>query len=238
MPARPGLPGRRVQAVRGRRRVRPRRLVRGRRVPAPEEVHEGRGLRRRRGLHRTASASRPAPAATSTRGCHAADGLLRVRRLDRSRRASATASTATQPCIDEEQGASRSSLFGHTDTSGTEEYNIALSERRAQSVADYLARLGTDPARCRSCRRARPSRPASATTRIAAWSSNGTKKLALRRFCSPHFDGCFWATTKSEGEALRARRHVAARPHRHEGERRSTRRSRSSRRCSTTRRRS
>ena len=38
-------------------------------------------------------------------------------------------------------------LSGHTDTSGTEEYNIALSERRAQSVADYLARLGTDPAR-------------------------------------------------------------------------------------------
>jgi peptidoglycan-associated lipoprotein len=38
-------------------------------------------------------------------------------------------------------------LFGHTDTSGTEEYNIALSERRAQSVADYLSRLGVDPAR-------------------------------------------------------------------------------------------
>ncbi|HEY4181010.1 MAG TPA: OmpA family protein [Kofleriaceae bacterium] len=38
-------------------------------------------------------------------------------------------------------------LIGHTDTSGTEEYNIALSERRAQSVADYLARLGSDPAR-------------------------------------------------------------------------------------------
>jgi peptidoglycan-associated lipoprotein len=38
-------------------------------------------------------------------------------------------------------------VIGHTDTSGTEEYNIALSERRAQSVADYLSRLGTDPAK-------------------------------------------------------------------------------------------
>jgi peptidoglycan-associated lipoprotein len=38
-------------------------------------------------------------------------------------------------------------LMGHTDTSGTEEYNIALSERRAQSVADYMSRLGSDPAR-------------------------------------------------------------------------------------------
>ena len=37
-------------------------------------------------------------------------------------------------------------IAGFTDSSGTEEYNIALSERRAQSVADYLARLGVDPA--------------------------------------------------------------------------------------------
>ena len=38
-------------------------------------------------------------------------------------------------------------VIGHTDTSGTEEYNIALSERRAQQAADYLSRLGTDPAK-------------------------------------------------------------------------------------------
>jgi outer membrane protein OmpA-like peptidoglycan-associated protein len=38
-------------------------------------------------------------------------------------------------------------LIGHTDSSGTEEYNIALSERRAQTVADYMSRLGSDPAR-------------------------------------------------------------------------------------------
>jgi peptidoglycan-associated lipoprotein len=38
-------------------------------------------------------------------------------------------------------------VMGHTDSSGTDEYNIALSERRAQTVADYLARLGIDPAK-------------------------------------------------------------------------------------------
>lgn len=38
-------------------------------------------------------------------------------------------------------------INGHTDQEGTEEYNIALSERRAGVVADYLARLGIDPAR-------------------------------------------------------------------------------------------
>jgi peptidoglycan-associated lipoprotein len=40
-------------------------------------------------------------------------------------------------------------LIGHTDPRGTEEYNVALSERRGQTVADYLARLGIDPARMR-----------------------------------------------------------------------------------------
>ncbi|HLL22484.1 MAG TPA: OmpA family protein [Kofleriaceae bacterium] len=49
-------------------------------------------------------------------------------------------------CIEKTKG-KNVYLVGHTDTSGTEEYNIALSERRAQSVADYMARLGTDPAR-------------------------------------------------------------------------------------------
>lgn len=49
-------------------------------------------------------------------------------------------------CIDKTAGKSVY-VVGHTDESGTDEYNIALSERRAQTVADYLARLGVDPAR-------------------------------------------------------------------------------------------
>ena len=35
-------------------------------------------------------------------------------------------------------------LVGHTDPRGTQEYNLALSERRAQSVRDHLGRLGID----------------------------------------------------------------------------------------------
>ncbi|HEY2728991.1 MAG TPA: OmpA family protein [Polyangia bacterium] len=35
-------------------------------------------------------------------------------------------------------------LTGHTDPRGTQEYNLALSERRAQSVRDHLGRLGAD----------------------------------------------------------------------------------------------
>lgn len=48
-------------------------------------------------------------------------------------------------CIEKSKGKTVL-VGGYTDSSGTEEYNIALSERRAQSVADYLARLGVDPA--------------------------------------------------------------------------------------------
>ena len=53
---------------------------------------------------------------------------------------------ANVACIEKTKG-KNVYLIGHTDTSGTEEYNIALSERRAQTVADYMSRLGTDPAR-------------------------------------------------------------------------------------------
>lgn len=38
-------------------------------------------------------------------------------------------------------------LTGHTDPRGTQEYNLALSERRAQSVRDHLGRLGADGAK-------------------------------------------------------------------------------------------
>lgn len=53
---------------------------------------------------------------------------------------------ANSACIEKETSKSVY-VVGHTDASGTDEYNIALSERRAQTVADYLARLGIDPAR-------------------------------------------------------------------------------------------
>lgn len=53
---------------------------------------------------------------------------------------------ANSACIQKTAGKSVG-VDGHTDASGTDEYNIALSERRAQAVADYLARLGVDPAR-------------------------------------------------------------------------------------------
>lgn len=43
----------------------------------------------------------------------------------------------------------RVAVIGMTDPRGTDEYNVALSDARARAVADYLARLGIDPARLR-----------------------------------------------------------------------------------------
>lgn len=40
-------------------------------------------------------------------------------------------------------------VIGHTDSTGSESYNQQLSERRARSVADYLARRGVDSRRLR-----------------------------------------------------------------------------------------
>lgn len=36
-------------------------------------------------------------------------------------------------------------VYGHTDNIGSEEYNLGLSERRAQTVLDYLTQNGIDP---------------------------------------------------------------------------------------------
>ena len=38
-------------------------------------------------------------------------------------------------------------VYGHTDSTGSDSYNMGLSERRARSVADYLAAHGVQPAR-------------------------------------------------------------------------------------------
>ncbi|MGM0479062.1 MAG: OmpA family protein [Bacteroidota bacterium] len=39
----------------------------------------------------------------------------------------------------------RVKVIGHTDAVGTDEYNIGLSERRAQAIKDYFEKKGVDP---------------------------------------------------------------------------------------------
>jgi peptidoglycan-associated lipoprotein len=47
-------------------------------------------------------------------------------------------------CV-KKNGSRALSLTGHTDPRGTEEYNLALSDRRAQAVRDRLQRVGATP---------------------------------------------------------------------------------------------
>ena len=41
-------------------------------------------------------------------------------------------------------------VAGHCDERGTREYNLALGERRASAVKDYLVQLGLNPSRART----------------------------------------------------------------------------------------
>ena len=62
-------------------------------------------------------------------------------------------------------------IAGHADERGTREYNLALGERRANSIRDYLVALGVDTNRVKvtSFGKERPVDPRST---VEAWSQN------------------------------------------------------------------
>lgn len=62
-------------------------------------------------------------------------------------------------------------IEGHADERGTREYNLALGERRANSVKNYLVALGVNPNRIRTISYGK-ERPAVTGSNEAAWSQN------------------------------------------------------------------
>ena len=60
---------------------------------------------------------------------------------------------------------------GHCDERGTREYNLALGERRANSVRDYLVALGVSPGRVRTISYGE-ERPVALGSNEAAWAQN------------------------------------------------------------------
>lgn len=62
-------------------------------------------------------------------------------------------------------------IEGHCDERGTREYNLALGERRAQAVANYLAAAGVDTARMQTISYGK-ERPAMVGNDEAAWAQN------------------------------------------------------------------
>ena len=63
------------------------------------------------------------------------------------------------------------SIEGHCDERGTREYNLALGERRANSVRDYLVALGVNPARLSTVSYGE-ERPAVLGSNDSAWAQN------------------------------------------------------------------
>ena len=62
-------------------------------------------------------------------------------------------------------------IEGHCDERGTREYNLALGERRAQAVKDYLVSLGIDPVRVTTISYGK-ERPVALGNNETAWSQN------------------------------------------------------------------
>ena len=74
--------------------------------------------------------------------------------------------------MDEALDTTKVMVEGHCDSRGTSEYNLALGDRRAKAVQDYLVSLGiARQPRRRSSARARNSRSAPTRTR-ACWQQN------------------------------------------------------------------
>ena len=62
-------------------------------------------------------------------------------------------------------------IEGHADERGTNEYNLALGDRRANAVRDYLGSLGVDPGRLRTLSYGE-ERPVCTQTEESCWSQN------------------------------------------------------------------
>ncbi|MBI4184436.1 MAG: peptidoglycan-associated lipoprotein Pal [Proteobacteria bacterium] len=62
-------------------------------------------------------------------------------------------------------------IEGHADERGTREYNLALGERRASAVKDYLVSLGIDPSRLRTTSYGK-ERPVAIGSNEEAWRQN------------------------------------------------------------------
>ncbi|WP_022729575.1 peptidoglycan-associated lipoprotein Pal [Fodinicurvata sediminis] len=71
------------------------------------------------------------------------------------------------------------SIEGHADERGTREYNLALGERRANSVEEMLVALGVPQSRLRTISYGK-ERPAEIGSNEAAWAANRRAEFVVR----------------------------------------------------------
>ena len=69
-------------------------------------------------------------------------------------------------------------IEGHCDERGTEQYNLALGDKRANTAKEYLATLGVDTGRIRTVSYGE-ERPFDGGHDDAAWSKNRRAHLVL-----------------------------------------------------------
>jgi peptidoglycan-associated lipoprotein len=69
-------------------------------------------------------------------------------------------------------------IEGHCDERGTNEYNLALGERRAKAAADFLVSLGISPNRIRTISYGE-ERPADPRSNEEAWAKNRRDEFKL-----------------------------------------------------------
>ena len=73
----------------------------------------------------------------------------------------------------------RVSIEGHCDERGTRDYNLALGDRRANSVKDYLTFLGVKSERIATISYGK-ERPRALGSNEAAWSQNRRSETSVR----------------------------------------------------------
>ena len=95
--------------------------------------------------------------------------------------AAQAALTASATWLKSEQGAGyRLLVEGHCDERGTEQYNLALGDRRANAAKDYLVTLGVDASRIRTVSYGE-ERPFEEAHNDASWAQNRRAHLVLVR---------------------------------------------------------
>ncbi len=95
--------------------------------------------------------------------------------------AAQSALTSSANWLKSPQGAGYSLLVeGHCDERGTEQYNLALGDRRANSAKDYLVTLGIDAGRIKTVSYGE-ERPFEEGHDDASWSQNRRAHLVLVR---------------------------------------------------------
>ena len=95
--------------------------------------------------------------------------------------AAQAALTASATWLKSKEGAGYSLLVeGHCDERGTEQYNLALGDKRANSAKDYLVTLGVDAGRIRTVSYGE-ERPFEEGHDDASWAQNRRAHLVLVR---------------------------------------------------------